>query len=97
VRKVAAFSQPRCAALQKAASPLGIDENYRVLAMNSVGVVFAQRIADNLQQAKLLNFKRTLDVGGALGTYTLAFLERNQGPPGRNPAQKLQRLSHAFG
>ncbi|MDR3221273.1 MAG: methyltransferase domain-containing protein [Candidatus Accumulibacter sp.] len=64
---------------QKTASPLGVDEDYRsfVLAMNSVGVVFAQRVADHLQQAKLLNFKRMLDVGGASGTYTLAFLERN--------------------
>ncbi|MCL2120507.1 MAG: methyltransferase domain-containing protein [Planctomycetaceae bacterium] len=62
----------------RVASLLGPAEDYRsfVLAMHSVGVMFAAEVVDSLEQAGCLKFRHLLDVGGASGTYTLEMLKR---------------------
>lgn len=45
-----------------------------ILGMNSVAVSLAPQIVERMNSAGLLGFKHLLDVGGASGTYTKAFL-----------------------
>jgi len=57
----------------------GAAEDFKafILAMNSVGIIWAGPMVQKMQDAGLLHFKHLLDVGGASGTYTLAFLRAN--------------------
>lgn len=58
-------------------SILGAEEDLRsfIGAMNSVAYTCAEPAVTSLQKAGLLTFKTMLDIGGASGTYTLAFLQ----------------------
>ena len=66
---------------QRIASILGpeADNVSFILAMNSIGRTVAGPMIDDLKKHGVLNFAkdniRFLDIGGASGTYTLAFLE----------------------
>jgi len=66
---------------QKHASILGADEDNVsfILAMNAIGQSVAGTMVEDLKQHGVLNFAqeriRFLDIGGASGTYTLAFLK----------------------
>ena len=57
-------------------SLLGGREDYRsfIQAMNAIGRELAGPLVERMQAAGLLNFRNFLDLGGASGTYTLAFL-----------------------
>ncbi|MDR1959207.1 MAG: methyltransferase domain-containing protein [Planctomycetaceae bacterium] len=57
----------------------GEAEDFRsfILAMNSIAVTLAEPVTQKLQEAGLTNFTHLLDVGGASGTYTRAFLKIN--------------------
>ncbi|MCF0234485.1 MAG: methyltransferase domain-containing protein [Thermoguttaceae bacterium] len=58
-----------------------LEENRSFIqAMNDVGRELAPKIASKLRDAGLLGFNRLLDLGGASGTYTLAFLENAPNP-----------------
>ena len=65
----------------KQSSILGPEEDNVsfILAMNSVGRTFVGPMIDDLKKHGVLNFAkkniRFIDIGGASGTYTLAFLE----------------------
>ena len=66
---------------QKQSSILGAeaDSVSFILAMNSIGRIFAGPMIEDLKKYGVLDFTkeniRFLDIGGASGTYTLAFLE----------------------
>ncbi|MDR1483434.1 MAG: hypothetical protein LBT09_01275 [Planctomycetaceae bacterium] len=51
------------------------DEVSYIMAMNSLAVRFATGSVEDLQRANLLNFSNFIDIGGASGTYALAFLQ----------------------
>ncbi len=63
----------------------GPTEEYRsfIAAMNVVGKPFAAAVSARMADAQLLGFKRLLDLGGASGTYSFAFLEKNPDPTAR--------------
>lgn len=63
-----------CPAPASIRGPLA-DNRAFILAMNSVGRVVVQSVVENLRKAGELTFTNFLDLGGASGTYTLAFLE----------------------
>ncbi len=54
-----------------------VDYQSFIGAMNVIGRSMAQKVAAKMEEGGLLHFDRLLDLGGASGTYTLAFLERN--------------------
>jgi predicted O-methyltransferase YrrM len=58
-------------------SILGADEDRVsfIWAMNSIAQAHVQPTVRSLQKAGLLKFNHFIDIGGASGTYTLAFLE----------------------
>ena len=58
-----------------------------ISAMHVVGRTLSKEIADSYS---LTTFKRLLDIGGATGTYTIAFLEKN---PEMNSATSPMRCS----
>ncbi|MDO4586823.1 MAG: methyltransferase [Planctomycetia bacterium] len=45
--------------------------------MNSIAIQTADSLAEKLEQAGILNFNNMLDLGGATGSYSKAFLNRN--------------------
>ncbi|MDR1963506.1 MAG: hypothetical protein LBQ50_06985 [Planctomycetaceae bacterium] len=51
------------------------DRTSFIWAMNSIAQTLAEPTAASLQKAGLLTFKNFIDIGGASGTYTLAFLK----------------------
>ncbi|MDR1054107.1 MAG: hypothetical protein LBL39_08020 [Planctomycetaceae bacterium] len=51
------------------------DEVSFIMAMNSIAVRLASGSVDDLRRAGLLRFSNFIDVGGASGTYSLAFLQ----------------------
>jgi hypothetical protein len=51
------------------------DQKSFIWAMNSVARTLAEPSVESLRQAGLLSFKKLLDIGGASGTYTEAFLK----------------------
>ena len=66
---------------QRQSSILGaeVDDVSFILAMNSVGRAFVGSMIEDLQKYNVLDFAeeniKFIDIGGASGTYTLAFLE----------------------
>lgn len=58
-------------------SILGAEEDRRsfIWAMNSVAQALAEPVVESLRQAGLLTFRKMIDIGGASGTYTQAFLK----------------------
>jgi predicted O-methyltransferase YrrM len=62
---------------QSEPSILGADEDRRsfIWAMNSAAHTLAEPTVESLRQAGLLTFRKMIDIGGASGTYTLAFLK----------------------
>jgi hypothetical protein len=50
------------------------DEVSYIMAMNSLAVRLAEGSVEDLRRVGLLNFNNFIDVGGASGTYSLAFL-----------------------
>lgn len=72
------------ARVAKSGKPWELEESIRgreadyqsfILAMNSVAIALAEPTVARLQEAGLLHFKHLLDIGGASGTYTRAFLK----------------------
>ena len=55
-----------------------------ILAMDVIAKQIAPVMAQKLLDADLLNFKRMLDLGGASGTYSFAFLEKNPNPDAKS-------------
>jgi hypothetical protein len=51
------------------------DEISYIMAMNSLAVRFAAVSIEDLRRADLLKFRNFIDIGGASGTYSLAFLQ----------------------
>lgn len=45
-----------------------------ILAMNAIGSTISVRVVEHIRKAGLLSFSNVLDLGGASGTYTYAFL-----------------------
>lgn len=58
-------------------SILGVkqDEISFIMAMDSIALLAVEKNIENLRRAGLLNFHNFIDIGGASGTYALAFLQ----------------------
>lgn len=64
---------PKQASIQ---GPLADYQSF-IWAMNSIGSRLSHTLAEKMHSLGLLNFSRMLDIGGASGTYTKAFLSLN--------------------
>jgi SAM-dependent methyltransferase len=55
------------------------DQDAFIAAMNAINAHQADALVETMRSAGLLNFEHLLDVGGASGTYTLAFCRHMEG------------------